>query len=605
MDYNNFCFDCFTDKGSHNSCPHCGYAPDNSKEAALYLAPGTLLSSKYLVGKVLGQGGFGITYLGWDTNLDIRIAIKEFFPQGLVSRVPGENSVVSYTGTIKDQFSFGVESFLREAKTLARFEHHPNIVTVRDFFKENNTAYMVMSFIEGLSLLEHLNRAGGSIPVEQAVRIIMPVLDALKEVHRLGIMHRDISPDNIFIDREGRVVIIDFGAARQEMREKSKSLSVILKAGYAPEEQYRSRGKQGPWTDIYAVGATFYRAITGQTPLEAIDRLAEDELIPPSQLGIVFEPALEKALLKALAVKAEERYQKVEEFQQVLIDALPDRSEKEIAEAVSNTKPEAKSRAKIIKDALDLQKKGASSKKKTLEEAPLEKKGKGKDSLSLQKRDGTVRVNSIANIRVGIFKYAVIIILFGLLLYNSTSLLLNRNTSKYDRDNALHAGIYDFSENNEAMVEILAIITELGDRLNAADGYYGDLHDVVVANGNRQGPEHDELYVLFNEWMYEVGATYLYSFIDGGGDYNLLIVDGAEPEDMDPYGIEYIKEPESAEAFATGKPTVQKITWMDNYGYGLQKTAYAPIFNSAGEISFLLCINYPVPSLEAFPHIMD
>ncbi len=165
--------------------------------------------------------------------------------------------------------------------------------------------------------------------------------------------------------------------------------------------------------------------------------------------------------------------------------------------------------------------------------------------------------------------------------------------------------IHDFPENNEAMAHILAIVTELGERLNARDGYYGDLHDVVVANGNRQGPEHDELYELFHEWMHEVGATYLYSFIDDGGDNNLIIVDGAEPQDMDPYGYEYEKEPWTIEAFETGQPTVSLRTWMDDYGYGLQKSAFAPIFNTAGEISFLLGIDYAVPELEAFPEIMD
>jgi len=167
------------------------------------------------------------------------------------------------------------------------------------------------------------------------------------------------------------------------------------------------------------------------------------------------------------------------------------------------------------------------------------------------------------------------------------------------------ADIYDFPENNEAMAEILAIVTELGERLNAEDGYYGDLHDAVVAAGNRQNPEHDELYAIFNEWIYEVGATYLYSFIDDGGDNNLIIVDGAEPEDMDPYGYAYEKEPWTVEAFETGQPTVAKATWMDDYGYGLQKSGFAPIFNSAGEISFLLGIDYPVPQLEDFPEIME
>ncbi|MBW6463058.1 MAG: hypothetical protein K0B84_02585 [Firmicutes bacterium] len=165
--------------------------------------------------------------------------------------------------------------------------------------------------------------------------------------------------------------------------------------------------------------------------------------------------------------------------------------------------------------------------------------------------------------------------------------------------------IYDFPENNEAMAQILAIVTELGDRLNERDGYYGDLHDVVVANGNRQGPEHAELYALFNEWIYEVEATYLYSFIDDGGDNNLIIVDGAEPEDMDPYGYEYPKEPWTVDAFATGEPQVAKTTWMDDYGYGLQKSAFAPVYNSDGEISFLLGIDYPVPQLEDYTEIMD
>lgn len=158
-------------------------------------------------------------------------------------------------------------------------------------------------------------------------------------------------------------------------------------------------------------------------------------------------------------------------------------------------------------------------------------------------------------------------------------------------------------ENVAAMENILAIVTDLGERLNVEDGYYGDLHDVVVANGNRQGPEHQELYDLFHAWMNEVGATYLYSFIDDGGDNNLIIVDGALPEDMDPYGYEYEKEPWTVDAFATGEPTVAADAWMDDYGYGLQKSGFAPVFNSDGEISFLLGIDYPVPELEPYEEL--
>lgn len=272
------------------------------------------MQDKFLLGQFLGQGGFGITYLGWDLNLDMKLAIKEFFPQGLVSRVPGQSKVISYTGETNNQFEFGLDRFLKEAKILARFEDHPNIVTVRDFFKANGTAYMIMSYVEGPTLEKYLAQSKGRIPFSKTLDIMMPVMAALREVHEAEIMHRDISPDNILINKKGRVIIIDFGAARQEMREKSKSLSVILKAGYAPEEQYRSRGKQGSWTDIYAVAATMYRCITGEVPPEAMDRLAEDDLVSPSELNIDIDSIREAALLKALSVRAEGRFQTVENF---------------------------------------------------------------------------------------------------------------------------------------------------------------------------------------------------------------------------------------------------------------------------------------------------
>jgi len=302
-----------------------------------------------------------------------------------------------------------VESFLREAKTLARFEHHPNIVTVRDFFKENKTAYMVMSFIKGATLLEHLKNSGDKIPVEQAVQIIMPVLDALKEVHRAGIMHRDISPDNIFIDSKGRVVLIDFGAARQEMREKSKSLSVILKAGYAPEEQYSSKGKQGPWTDVYAVGATLYRVITGEIPPEAMDRLAEDDLMTPSELGVEIDPGLERALLKALAVKAEERFQTVEEFQRKLVAASDKGLSGETPVGAGTKEPVEPLRAEI----------------KASEEG-LKEKAQAEAAGALEKKPGPAgwapQVAPAYSVSKKIVKTAALVLLCGLLIFGAVSL---------------------------------------------------------------------------------------------------------------------------------------------------------------------------------------
>lgn len=319
MDHNTLCYGCMEEMGAAQTCPYCGYELGTAPVSAHHLVPGTMLENKYRIGRVLGQGGFGITYIAWDQKLEMKLAIKEYFPQGMAARAPGRAEVDKSSGEIKEQLTFGLQRFLNEAKTLARFAEHPNIVTVRDFFETNSTAYLVMSYVEGVTLEQYLQRKGGRLSFNHCLKIIMPVLDALKEVHRAGIMHRDISPDNIFINKDGRVILIDFGAARQEMREKSKSLSVILKAGYAPEEQYRSKGKQGPWTDIYAVGATLYRAITGQTPLEAMDRMAEDDLKPPLELGAEIRVDQESVLLNAMAVNAVDRYQTVEELQEAFL----------------------------------------------------------------------------------------------------------------------------------------------------------------------------------------------------------------------------------------------------------------------------------------------
>jgi serine/threonine protein kinase len=319
MDFDILCLGCFAESDGQTHCPYCGFSSVDGPESPHHLLPGTILEEQYIIGRVLGQGGFGITYLGMDLRLNLKLAIKEYFPYGLAARIPGSSAVDLSTGENKKQLNFGLERFMNEARTLARFENHPNIVTVRDYFETNATAYMVMNYLAGCNLEHYLHYKEGKIPFDQALAIFMPVLDALREVHRAGFMHRDISPDNIFITDAGQVILIDFGAARQEVRGKSKSLSVILKAGYAPEEQYRSRGKQGPWTDIYAVGSTLYRSITGKPPPEAMDRLAEDDLVAPSQLGVSINSVREEALLKALAVRAADRFQTVEEFQTAML----------------------------------------------------------------------------------------------------------------------------------------------------------------------------------------------------------------------------------------------------------------------------------------------
>ncbi|MEN1760263.1 protein kinase domain-containing protein [Anoxynatronum sibiricum] len=316
------CLGCMTPRQEGEACPVCGWVHGTPAESHMHLSPGAMLQGKYLIGKALGQGGFGVTYLGWDVNLKLKLAIKEYMPQDLASRAVGASEVTVYTSSLEDQYQYGLEKFLLEAQTLAQFEGHPNIVSVRDFFQANGTAYIAMSYIEGMTLKEYVKSQNNRLPVDRTLQIILPVLDALKEVHQVGILHRDISPDNVFITTKGQVILIDFGAARQAIGEKGRSLSVVLKPGYTPEEQYRSQGKQGPWTDLYAVGAMIYRIICGQMPPESLDRLEEDTLVPPSQLGVDITLQQEAAILKAMAVRAPNRYQTVEDFQQELLGHL-------------------------------------------------------------------------------------------------------------------------------------------------------------------------------------------------------------------------------------------------------------------------------------------
>lgn len=317
--YHHLCFGCMENKGDAHVCPSCGWAEGTEKEAPQHLSPGTVLQDKYLLGKVLGHGGFGITYLAWDLNLEMKLAVKEYMPRDFATRSPEHTIVSVFTGQLQSHFEHGLKKFLDEAKTLAQFSNHPGIVGVRDFFRDNGTAYLVMYYVEGIDFKKYLEMQGGKIPYQTALAIMMPVLDALREVHRTGTLHRDISPDNIFITTEGQVKILDFGAARHAMNEFNKSISVILKPGYAPEEQYRSKGKQGPWTDVYAAAATLYRAIVGFVPPESLDRLEEDTIQLPSQLGCEIPQDAESALMKALAVRQTERYQSIEEFQQQLL----------------------------------------------------------------------------------------------------------------------------------------------------------------------------------------------------------------------------------------------------------------------------------------------
>jgi len=300
-----------------NICPSCGFSAETYQAELHHLLPGTLLQNRFVIGKVLGEGGFGITYVGYDTRLSLKVAIKEFFLNGCVGRVNTFTPAVQISfGSNGVLFERMKQRFLDEATVLAQFSEESGIVTVRDFFQENSTAYIVMSFLSGETLLERLKREG-SLHWEQTLDLFRPVLESLSIVHKHHMIHRDISPDNIMLT-DRHVKLIDFGAAREFSEDAPKSLSVILKPGYAPEEQYRSHGKQGPWTDVYALCATMYRCLTGITPDDALERVMDDRLRPPHALCDC--PAhVSRALMTGLSVRAADRFQTVDELYAALI----------------------------------------------------------------------------------------------------------------------------------------------------------------------------------------------------------------------------------------------------------------------------------------------
>jgi serine/threonine protein kinase len=303
-----FCPNCYNGEVAEGICPVCGFDPNGEIVLSHTLPVGTKLADRYFVGKVLGEGGFGITYVGFDTRLELKLAIKEYYPVGYANREHTEktHSVYSYIGDKTEVFEKGMDRFIKEARRLSKFAKEPGIVTVTDFFTENNTAYIIMEYVEGNSLKDVLAQHG-KVAEKSVLEMLEPIIITLDKMHKAGIIHRDIAPDNIMLEPNGKAKLIDFGAASEVTTANGKSTIAMIKSGFAPEEQYdNNHNRQGTWTDVYGICATMYAAIEGVTPPDAIARLRGEPLVPMS--GDV-SPATRTAIENGLIMTAEKRTQ--------------------------------------------------------------------------------------------------------------------------------------------------------------------------------------------------------------------------------------------------------------------------------------------------------
>lgn len=311
------CFNCFKDYDEElGVCPYCGQSPDDIQHEEYLITPGTILLDRYLIGNAVGSGGFGNVYKALDKKLDTVVAIKEYYPQGIVNRIPGTQEVILVSARDRKEFEYGKSRLLQEARNIAKFSTHKNIVDVFEFFEANNTSYMVMEFLHGLPLNKYLKASGGKLEPEVAVYIVSAICDALTPLHKAGIIHRDISPDNIYVCDNKIITLFDFGTA--EFPDGKNEIPVIVKPGFAPPEQYETENRQGFWTDIYALGAMLYLLLTGEKPIASTDRKPIDELLAPSTIDTGISETLSDSVMRAMAIDINLRFQNIVEFQKAI-----------------------------------------------------------------------------------------------------------------------------------------------------------------------------------------------------------------------------------------------------------------------------------------------
>lgn len=277
----------------------------------------TMLGKRYFTGKVLGAGGFGITYMAYDMTTAETVAIKEFFPKGYTRRATASTQVSVPVEEHKPVFQHWLAAFVKEARILSTIKNLHGVVKMRDFFQENATAYIVTDFLDGVPLRTYINNLGGRLKLKDALSVLRPILDSLYVLHEHGVIHKDISPENIMVVKHTSVKLIDFGAA-SVFNNPVDQPYVVLKTGYSPIELYNDQSQKGPWTDIYQAGATLFNAITGDIPPEAPARAKLDLLKKPSYYGVEIPPIIEGAIMKSLKLNPRERYQTMLPFIQTL-----------------------------------------------------------------------------------------------------------------------------------------------------------------------------------------------------------------------------------------------------------------------------------------------
>ena len=331
------CFNCMNELSeSVKTCPKCGFDNSRPNQPAQALPCGTILHGRYLIGRMLGQGGFGITYIGYDYTLETPVCIKEFFPSGGAMRDPYGNSKVYWSSdSTGAAMKLRRETFVKEAQKAAKVRSLASVVNVWDVFYENETAYIVMEYIKGITVKDYLIKRGTVMDAGECFELLGPVIRDLQGVHEKGIVHRDISPDNLMIDEDGKVKLLDLGAAKDLSKGTGQSSALVAKKGFSPPEQYATSMNIGPWTDVYAMCATIYWCMTGKMIPEAMERMIDDTLSYPESIPV----SIASVLKRGLAVRSRDRIQDMKELEAVLVGKIkpPKGPDKNLLDSIRET----------------------------------------------------------------------------------------------------------------------------------------------------------------------------------------------------------------------------------------------------------------------------